>query len=528
MPAISPRRIYTVEISLFDEGGEIMAATARTAYYSTGKGFVTAPSDAPSNTVFEPRVKQPALVRLDMFAPGRTTGVNRVGFGELVLNNADGGLDAFLNYGFDGRDIRVYVGDEGAAYPSGFTLVMRGTMEQPEVTNTEVRIKVRDRQFLADIAIQTTRYAGSNSLPNGVEGTTADIVGQTKPKLYGAVQNVRPIRVNTTRQIFQFNDGLADVTAVYDSAVGTLTRGADYTSQANMEAAAPSAGQYRVWPAGGMFRLGSAPTGDITCDPFEGATAADRTAAQVAYRMLTGPGGISSGEISASDITALDAANPSEVGIYVTSLRANETSDLAPWLTRVLGSVGAGWFPDRSGTFRFQRLEAPTGTELFTLQNIDLFKIERLSTQDEGSGVPAWRVAVLCNRNWTVQSSDFAPAVTEARRAFLSRESAEAIAEDVTVKTKHLLAPEMAFSTDLLNYADGVTEAARLLALYQTRRDRFEVIAALDDARLALLELNGVVKMIYPRYGLQDGKLFRVLGYRIDARRNRVEITLWG
>jgi hypothetical protein len=45
-----------------------------------------------------------------------------------------------------------------------------------------------------------------------------------------------------------------------------LTRGADYPDQATMESTAPSAGQYRVWSAGGCFRLGSAPAGKITVD----------------------------------------------------------------------------------------------------------------------------------------------------------------------------------------------------------------------------------------------------------------------
>ena len=230
-------QIYTAEVTVYDPA----LPGSRPLFFASDEGFTSKPSDSPSDTVFEPRIMQPALLRRDAFDKGTTGGRSRVGYGELILNNADGGLDPFIDYGLDARELVIRVGDPFTdAYPAGFTTILRGSMTQPEVSATRVRIPVRDRQYLIPKESNLARYAGSNVLPAGVEGVE-DLAGLPKPQLWGKVYNVTPVLVNSSRLIFQVKNGaIADIPAAYDRG-SALTKGANYSSQADMETNAPSA-----------------------------------------------------------------------------------------------------------------------------------------------------------------------------------------------------------------------------------------------------------------------------------------------
>jgi len=208
--------IYLAELTVYDPA----LPGTRVLTFASGRGFTTTPSETPANTFYDPRLKQALDIQRDLFARGTTQGRTRIGYGDLVLNNEDGGLDALLGYAFDGRAITVRVGDEAAAYPAGFTTVFVGTMEQCEVSVSSVIVKVRDRQLELQVPLQTTKYAGSNSLPAGLEGVATDLKGKPKPLCYGVVKKVPAICVNTSKLIYQVNDGaLNGIDAVYDKGV---------------------------------------------------------------------------------------------------------------------------------------------------------------------------------------------------------------------------------------------------------------------------------------------------------------------
>ena len=213
--------LLLVEVVVYDPN---LGAT-RTLYFSTGTGHTTGPAETPPNTTFEPRIKQAVDIRRTMFAPRTTRGRSTVGLGAVVLLNGDAALEAFADYGVDGRAITIRRGPAGAAYPGGFTTVFVGTMANVEVTQDEVRLLLRDNQVLLNVPLQTTKYAGTNALPNGLEGVADDLLGKPKPVLYGTVLNIAPPCVNTSKLIYQVNDGaVSEVTQVYDAGI-PLTNG---------------------------------------------------------------------------------------------------------------------------------------------------------------------------------------------------------------------------------------------------------------------------------------------------------------
>ena len=223
------KTIYIVEMTAYDPSGPSLL----TLRYASGNGFVTTPTDYPASTFYDARLMQPVDITRSVFGNGTLSGRSQVGFGDIKLNNADGALDALLTYGFDGRDVIVRRGNTGTSFPLSFETVFRGTMEQPETDGDSIRIRVREKTFDFRLPLQDTRYDGDNVLPDGLEGTEADIKGAVKPLVYGKVRNISPVLVNTARLIYQISDGpVSSVGPVYDSGIRLSGRAWDAQSTA--------------------------------------------------------------------------------------------------------------------------------------------------------------------------------------------------------------------------------------------------------------------------------------------------------
>jgi hypothetical protein len=508
--------IYLVEVTAATDS----AGTTTTLRFCS-EAYVTKPTDTPANTYYEPRIKTPADITRNLFASGTTSGASRVGYGIVELANVDGGLDYMANYSYDNRALTIKIGNPEDAY-STFTTILAGTMEQVEFTFNTVTILARDKLAILDLPLQKTEFAGTNSLPSGLEGV-GDIKGQKKPFCYGKVYNVQPPCVNTSRLIYQVNDAvISDVTAVYDKGAG-LTKGSAYSSIADMEANAPSAGNYRVCStsSGSYFRLGSTPAGLITCDVTQGASSSNRTAAQIIKAMAI-KGGVSSGDINASDVTALDTANNAEVGIWV----YGEDSGLT-CIDQISESVGAWYGYDATGQFRMGRFAAASGAADIEINDDNIISIEAIRPSDTDRGIPAYKILLGYLKNYTVQTADVASSVTDARKSVLQYPTANTVATDATVQTQYLLATEIHRDTLLVDATAAGTEATRLLNLYKVKRTMYQISIALDVTE-TLPDLNGVANLTLNRFGLDSGTLFRIIGISSSYAKNRATLTLWG
>lgn len=516
-------QVYLAEITAYDPA----LPGVVTLRYASGLGY-NHPS-APG--YYAPRLREPGQIARSMFANRTTLGAVETGIGEMSLVNHDGELDAIDGYSLDGRALRLLIGDDAAAY-SSFTVVFSGTMLAARSIEAEVQILVRDRLLELDKPLLTATYAGTNVLPGGVEGVD-DIKGRVKPRTYGVVKEIAPPCVNTARLIYQVSDGaIASLDAVYDNAIA-LTAGATYADQADMEANAPAAGQFRAWLGGGMFRLGATPVGQITADVTQGATAADRTAAQIT-KAIALAAGISSGDILAADVTALDTANAAPVGLWVSDAKtARQAAE------EIAASVGAWFGFDRLGRFRMARLDAPSGSPVVTFKRltptviaeadtVDLLSFALVTGNDSDRGVPTYRVTLEYGRCYTPQPGALDGAITPERRAFLSLEYRSAKAEDTSILTTYLLAVEITIRTQLAVAADADTEAARQLSMRKVKRKRITISARVDATLAALIDLGVVVRVILPRWGLSGGKLFRVIGMTNRLGAGVVDLELWG
>lgn len=525
-------QIVIADVDVYDPG----IGAARTLRFAT-QSYTTGPTDTPdntpANTFYEGRIQQPANISRTCFSDAKTTGRTQIGYGDMVLVNNDGALDSLLAYSFAGRAITIKLGvvaPNSNRAPSWVT-VIKGTMEQAELSWQKVTIRVRDRQQDVAKPLQQVRYAGSNVLLggvlNGMEGVANDLKGKPKPQVFGRVFNVAPPQVNTDRRIYQVHTGgaLSALLAAYDRGA-PLSVGAVYTSQADMEANAPTAGQYRVWndaTAGCFVRLGGAPTGTVTVDAVQGAAVANRTVGQL-YSQILQAAGISSSDINSADITALDATAPYEVGVY-----APYDQDITPLelLDTLCASVGAWYGCDASGAFRIGQIAVPTVAAVGTITATDILKIERVSSRDPGVGIPAWKMKIGYQRIYSVQN-DLTAAVTDARKAYLAEEYRRVESSDASVKTANLTSPELEFLTVLTSASDAAAEADRRLAIYKVRRDMYQLTIRVDAALAAALDIGKVVSLQINRFGMGAGKNFLIIGIRTNMRGYQFDLTLWG
>jgi hypothetical protein len=402
-------------------------------------------------------------------------------------------------------------------------------------------------QYVLDNPIQKLKFAGTNA-PDGLEGTASDIKDKFKPMLIGKVWNATPVCVNTLKLIYALNirttvgfDLVPDIDAVtsfdaitggsaansgvsiavasvYDSGA-SLTKGADYTTEEEMYTQTPASGTYRVYPSGGYFRLGLAPTGALTADCSD-ASATPHTVANLIKSLLTQEAEVPSANINQASLDALNTANSNAVGYYAT-----EETKFPAVFDALCASVGAWYGFDRLGMFNIKQITFPLSNPVFTITESSSY--EMLSTSDTSNGVPASSLIMQWRKNYTVIKGTEVIGVSEARKSQLELEYRETEIKDTTVQEKHLLATSIKVTSAF--YDDPTTEATRQFAIYKEGHNRYRVRVNLNvENSEQILTLGNVGFVKLPRFNLHNGKNLMVLGYTLDCNNNWIDAILWG
>lgn len=510
-----------------------------TLYLSSAGGtkeMTTGPSDTPANTVFAPRLLDPGNYERYLYRANTTGGESQAGRGDIVISNADGGLDAYVDYAYDDRALILRYGTPTGAYPGGLSTLFNGTALQALFSWDKITISLRDMQALvANKPMQSTTYAGTNSGTTGFEGLPGDIKGKFKPVLYGQCFNIPTPVVNSSSLSYQISEKpITSVDAVYDKGAA-LTAGTARATLAALAAGAPAASHYDYYLGtagvdGAYLKLGSTPAGQITCDATQGAAAGDRTVAQIMRAIFTGPGGlidygVTGAQLDSTSFTALDSANSAVVGIWVDTA-GQKVGNALDELAR---SIGAYWTQSRAGLIKVGRLTLPNTAPVISIQSYEIEDvIERVESGDPGAVIPVWRVQVDYKKNYQVQTqTDLAGGgATQARVAFTEEQFRSSIASNADVQTAHPLSQTMEVETLLTVEADASTEATRLQALYNSRREMLNV--AVPRGLSMQVELGDVVTLTAARYDWNNGKHFVVIGMNERYAQPSDILVLWG
>jgi hypothetical protein len=218
------RTIWLVEITAHDGTGEI------TLRYSDA-GYTSKPSDTPANAYYEGRVADPGSITRSIFANGTTFGDVSVGYGQITLENADGGLDALRGYGY-GRTVKVYsiTALQPTRQPlSAAVLRFQGIISHREADFDEIRLVLRDALGLLAVPLQEDSFDGSSTGTTGIEGN-ANIEGLIKPMCFGAgLRNIAPVLVNASKEVYGWNFDRLGATKVSAALTALRNGGATYT-----------------------------------------------------------------------------------------------------------------------------------------------------------------------------------------------------------------------------------------------------------------------------------------------------------
>lgn len=494
----------------------------RTLYLATSD-FTSLPTDTPPNTYYASRVQEPGNFSRSLFASGETRGRSSVGSGDIVLTNSDPGhgetLDEGLGWGWSGRSVRIRALPAGARSLAAASTLFVGRLSKLTSTSPLERLELKLADRLADIdkPLLTTLFAGTTTSTGATAEGNADLKGKVKQWCYGVCKEIPLQAANPYDLIYLASIGgdIQSIT-VYDGGVA-LTFAGTNASLADLRAASIPAGSYRRYA--GYIRLGSTPQFALSADVVEGVNAAARTAAQIAYRMLTGFG-IPSSELITGAFAELDIYNDAVCGYFVPDDRTALTA-----VQDVLDSVGGWMVPNRDGSLVVGLYSDPETAPGLT------FDVEEQSLGDSleriDGEIPVYRVVLQYARVNMVQAEgSLAGSVSAARRAYLANEWRTVVAEDLSVKIKHLDAREITVTTYLTDEADAQAEANRLLALYKVERDRYRIRLPLSSGWAA--DVGLAITLVHPRLGMAAGRPFNVIGRTDDYAAERVELELWG
>lgn len=468
--------------------------------YLSDHGFTTEPDEVPGNQYFDARLLSAISFERHLYRSGQLEGRSVPGFGTLDINNADGALDHWRSFAFDGRRARLLLGGDRFRL-SDYRTVFDGTAERIEFDDDRIRLHLRDLQVLFERPLQQSLYLGTG----GSEGD-AGLKGRPKPLCYGRCFHVPAVLVDAATLTYQVHDGqISGIDAVFDSGLA-LTSGTE----------PPAPSHYAVDLAAGTFRLGSAPDGPVTAhvhgDAAGGGYAED--AASLMLRIAMRASGLSL--IDWGAFASLTLAAPMAAGFF-----ANQETGMLSALDDLADSIGAHFGFNRQGLFTVGRLTEPLETATESFDDSAIVSLER-----EPSALPIWRQKLGYARYWRpLSDGESATGLGAEARSDLTASHRYAGASDPAIQIRHKLAGDIQKDGLLATEPDAAAEAARRLALFGTARDLFRVRV---KTRPYSLTLGSTIRITYPRHGLAGGRNLVLAGLSEDSAFDEAELTLWG
>lgn len=500
----SQQHVFVAEITCaVDDAG-----TLETHYACSGEGFATRPGDTPANTPIAPTLMDPGRIDREMFSGDKPFGRARSSFGEVILTNVDGRYDAWEHHGFDGRPFVLRWGPLGGAYPADFHTILICTMDGLELTHGEARLNIRDNTQLLDKAFLNEAFKGDST----AEGADIGIAGQAKSRYIGAPRWYGPqpqlISEAWGKTIYHLTTGQLNSVRVWDNGNELVLENA--TSDFWSYAAAVS--PYHFWlhfeNGSSYMRLGSRAVGDVRVY----ASTFQNDGSQWNMQALLMEAGYT-GELVGD---ALPGINVVVADSGVTYARVFDDA-----------ATTAGMFYgfDRLGRFVSKPFDEPTGEPVATLTRANCISIKRSPVQ--GMEVPLYQISANVTQTW---KSNYTAPVNYVRHQFLAEQWLNRFTySDDKVLVKHPAAKSLKLDL-LIGPREWMTWAVfydRYMRMFGVDRSTITATVPLTAQTLAI-DLGDCVKVVWPRFNLTNGRLFRVVSVHYSLKSRQIEFALWG
>lgn len=487
-------------------------------FYYTTKGFRTKPTDTPANKWVEPRVRSLGKLERSLFTGARVTGAIKPAGATLYLDNTDGELDAWLDYGISGSRVVYRWGDVGAAYPDGYEVVQIAYIQSFKLPDIDsVLVGLRDRSHLLDKPLVTATFAGTG----GVEGT--GLASKKKQWVSSDPAYYPPILIDVVKQIYFVSEtgpgSLGSFLQLFEGGV-EITRASDYSSEAELLSTPPASGECRFWcgvtgafgvkPGPIYVRLGTPPIFELRC--YSACYQANGN--YWSFDALCRRAGL-------ADVTDL-------AGVVGARLVDDDSTYLRVMEEACIEHQQFFGF-DRLDVFRSGMLLEPDADEsvyTFTTANAKSFA----RNPPSGMEAPVWQVTLNAGKTYPCQYAEGAP---DEMKDYLSRDpwwtsftgsSAATLTANPGAITAELSTP----NRDIQNTFSQTLFINRYLGLFGGRRDFLTLTATEFTSRMLEIELHDTVIVQMTRFQCGSGRAFRVININIDWSVPSITFGLWG
>lgn len=479
--------------------------TTRTVHASL-RGWVTEPDEtgATPNTYWDRRIEVPMSTTASLWGGDEIGGRSTASYGAVKVANNDGGLDHWLDWAWDGREIELWRSD--ASQPrrlSDFTLMTRRTVEEI-VPGDTLELVLTDLQSRFTAPARRGTFAGTG----GVEGGET-LKGRAQPFLLGRVRRFEPLLIDADFNIYMIDPAGYQALLAADDGGAPFTIGPDVADYNALKALDMASIDLATAKAAGLMRLSEKPIYRLRVDARGVAPGGSwiYSAAQLARHVATAFAGLSLSDIDAASIAALHNLQPAVLGHWYdggSELTAEALID------QIMDSIGGHWGISAGGLFQVGRYGLPSASAVARFTRRDMIDIV---PQQAARRIKSVRLSYRPGLALTEQ--EIAEGITASARELATQDREwTATASNAAVAAESLLAEELEKDTAFDMAADAEAERDRLLALLGARRQPFDVTLPLNAVSEAV-RIGDTIEIQHPRYGLANGR--RVVVLRRDA-----------
>lgn len=473
-------RVILVEIS-----GVVIGGVSSTLYLSN-KSFTTTSTDTPASTAYDSCIVGGISFNESLSLDGSAS----IGYGDIEITNIGGIKDAWINYTWANRQVKVFIGDPRWTR-NDFYLIFDGVIND---------ISSRDSNTLNLILLDKLQKL-NNPISETLLGGTGTNKDRILPLVFGECFNIDPLNTDSVPNILEYmvhNGPIEDVIEVRD-------KGMPVSFNKNLST--------------GKITLNHTPFGQITASVqgYKPSTYSSNIA-NIIKNIITNFGPTNSrltlSDIDQTNFTYYETNFTDPVGYY-----CKDRSNIIDVCQSLASSIGATITCTSKGLIKLVRLSVPgTGTSWSVTSN-DMEE-KSLSISDK----PEVRGSVKLNycKNWNPQqASSLAGAVNPASVTLFEREWLSTTATSSAVVTEYKLSTEpQTEDTYFLTQSPADTEAIRRLNMWNTPRF---VYTATYFAHMLPVELGDNLVITHRRFGLAN-KTGVVISIDRDWIRGRVTI----
>jgi len=460
--------------------------------YFSNKPYGTTALDTPASTIYNACINGGVTFSETIDLNGKAT----IGYGDIQLNNTGGVLDNLLNYIWTNKSVRVYIGDASWTKQDFYQIFSGYIADIDSKNRNSINLILVDQLQLLNTSVTETTIETVNP-----SATNKD---QLLPVCLGECFNVTPVVVDSANLVYQVHTGPAGFTSIED-----------ILEVRDMGQIVPINTDY----GNGRFSLQRTPVGQITASVQGGKFGSPLTYSNKIGETIKNLLVYYGKKVDVSKINFgtfdTDPSTSAETGIYLQS-----RENVLDVCQKLANSVGAYLVTGLDGTFKLTQLKADyTSGETWNVTGQDM--LERSLTISQKLPVEGAVKLNYC-KNWTPQVNNLGTGLKPEVAAIFGKDWYSTVATDDVVLTNYQQSKEpVAKDTYLITTSEASAESSRLLSIY--KKPRF-VYTSTYYSHMLLCELGDILKITYPRFGLDSGKYGTAIQINRDWLQGRVTI----